>query len=429
VSSAAPRAAGGTLDPSLAITPEVVLKARMAIPDAVTFEQAVERALAHNTSALIAAQEIARAQGLMGQARALALPWVTVGGSYTALDGARTGAGGVVFQPQQAWVGNATLSVPLVAPQRWVGWIHGTQGVDVAVASEADVRRTVAITAARSYLTVVATHRAVEVSQSAVATGKAHEDFAVARRRGGVGNELDVKRAEQERWAAEVQLQAALASLERAREALGVICGTEGPLDSVNVPSVKYYPDQGEAEQGAQKRQDVEAARTRLVAADAVYKDSWVDWLPIVTGSFQGFLQDPSTLTTPSSGWIAQLVLTLPVFQGGLRTSQLKERGAISGEASTALDGVLRQARSEVRVSFQGLRYAVAGYDAARMGAQSAGTALELATIAYRAGATSNLDVIDAERRARDASLVAVIAEDAVRQANLDLVSAAGRFP
>jgi outer membrane protein TolC len=117
------------------------------------------------------------------------------------------------------------------------------------------------------------------------------------------------------------------------------------------------------------------------------------------------------------------------VFQGGLRTSQLKERGAVSGEASTALDGVLRQARSEVRVSFQGLRYAVAGYDAARMGAQSAGTALELATIAYRAGATSNLDVIDAERRARDASLVAVIAEDAVRQANLDLLSAAGRFP
>jgi outer membrane protein TolC len=56
-------------------------------------------------------------------------------------------------------------------------------------------------------------------------------------------------------------------------------------------------------------------------------------------------------------------------------------------------------------------------------------SALELANQAYRAGATSNLELIDAERRARDAATTAVIAEDAVRQANLDLLSAAGRFP
>jgi outer membrane protein TolC len=75
------------------------------------------------------------------------------------------------------------------------------------------------------------------------------------------------------------------------------------------------------------------------------------------------------------------------------------------------------------------MRFSYAGYDAARLGAESATKALELATLAYRAGATSNLDVIDAERRARDAATTAVIAEDAVRQANLDLLSAAGRFP
>jgi outer membrane protein TolC len=41
----------------------------------------------------------------------------------------------------------------------------------------------------------------------------------------------------------------------------------------------------------------------------------------------------------------------------------------------------------------------------------------------------TNLEVIDAERRARDAALAAVIAEDAVRQNRLDLLAAAGRFP
>jgi outer membrane protein TolC len=48
---------------------------------------------------------------------------------------------------------------------------------------------------------------------------------------------------------------------------------------------------------------------------------------------------------------------------------------------------------------------------------------------AWRAGATTSLDVVDAERTARDADSAAVIAEDAARQARLDLLAAAGKFP
>jgi outer membrane protein TolC len=55
--------------------------------------------------------------------------------------------------------------------------------------------------------------------------------------------------------------------------------------------------------------------------------------------------------------------------------------------------------------------------------------ALDLSTLAYRAGATTNLEVIDAERRARDADTQVAVAEDAARQARLDLLAAGGRFP
>jgi outer membrane protein TolC len=163
--------------------------------------------------------------------------------------------------------------------------------------------------------------------------------------------------------------------------------------------------------------------------AKEIWKDSWADWLPVVAGSIQGYAQTNAISPTPPSGWAAQIVLAFPIFEGGLRTAQVKERRALATEAEASLEGVVRQARSEVRVSFEAMRYAYSGYDAARRGALSATKTLELANLAYRAGATSNLDVIDAERRARDATTTAVIAEDAVRQANLDLLSAAGRFP
>jgi outer membrane protein TolC len=39
------------------------------------------------------------------------------------------------------------------------------------------------------------------------------------------------------------------------------------------------------------------------------------------------------------------------------------------------------------------------------------------------------LEVIDAERQARDAETLAAVAEDAARQARLDMLAASGRFP
>jgi outer membrane protein TolC len=66
---------------------------------------------------------------------------------------------------------------------------------------------------------------------------------------------------------------------------------------------------------------------------------------------------------------------------------------------------------------------------AAERASDLAAQALQMANIAYEAGASTNLEVIDAKRRARDAATTVVVAEDAARQARLDLLSASGRFP
>jgi outer membrane protein TolC len=75
------------------------------------------------------------------------------------------------------------------------------------------------------------------------------------------------------------------------------------------------------------------------------------------------------------------------------------------------------------------MRDADIALDQAHQSALFATKALRLANAAYRGGATTNLEVIDAERQARDADAQAAIAEDAAREARLDLLAAAGRFP
>jgi outer membrane protein TolC len=52
-----------------------------------------------------------------------------------------------------------------------------------------------------------------------------------------------------------------------------------------------------------------------------------------------------------------------------------------------------------------------------------------LADRSYRGGASTNIEVVDAERRAHDAASAVALAEDAARQARLDFLVATGAFP
>jgi outer membrane protein TolC len=271
----------------------------------------------------------------------------------------------------------------------------------------------------------------IDVTRRAAEVARAHYEFAHERRRGGVGNAVDEVRAEQQLATADAQLETALTQLVRSQEALGTAVGEDGPLDSAADPDLA--PPQERPEDALRDatavRADVRAARDRAEAARRVARDSWADWLPSVLGTATPFRQHPPTLTTPETGWQAQIVLSLPVFEGGLKIGQRKERNALSDEARDQLDGLLRQARSEVRAAFASLEHAEVALDRSRVAAARADTALDLVTEAYKAGATTSLDVIDATQRASDANTAAVVAEDAVRQSRLDLLAATGRFP
>lgn len=398
-----------------------------AAPQAVTFDEAVARARTHALGSLIAVEEIRRADGLLVQARSGSLPALGLNGASTRLDRERR-AGTSLVAPEEQRSGNLQATLAL-SPSRWYQWSHAGDQLDVARASSADVQRSAALTAGRAYLAVVGLRRVVEVSRSAVGTARAHYDFAHSRREGGVGNALDELRAEQQLATSTAQLEAALTGLARGQEALGHVTGGDAPLDAREDPSLTV-PDAGEPpDQVAARRADVRVAGARAQAAARVARDSWADWLPTLLGSYTSFRQDWSTPASPGRGWQAQAILSFPIFEGGLRMGQARERGALEAEGAAQLDGLLRQARSEVRAAWASLQHAEAGLQESQRAADRATRVLALVVEAYKAGATNSLDVSDAEQRARDAATASAVAEDAVRQARLDLLAATGHFP
>jgi len=398
-------------------------------PEAIEFDEAIRRAAGQSPTAVIAAEEVRRAEGLLAEARSGALPLLAATGTASRVSWTEVGGRAIDSQDQRN--ANVTLTVPLVAPARWFQWSHASDAVSAARAGQQDARRAVTVLAARSYLAILAQKRAVDVSRRAVATSAAHFDFARTRRQGGVGNALDEARSEQQLATAQVQLENALNGLARAQEALGIAAGADRPLDARGEPDLSFAGASAEdaLREAEANRADLRAARERALAAHRVARDSWADWLPTLSAVGQAFVQDPATLVTPDRGAQVQLVLSLPLFEGGLRLGQRRERDALNAEASAQLSGLSQQARSEVRSAFTTQRHAEAALEQARRGAERAQAALALVTEAYRAGATTSLDVVDAEQRARDADTAAVVAEDAARQARLDLLAATGRFP
>jgi outer membrane protein TolC len=229
----------------------------------------------------------------------------------------------------------------------------------------------------------------------------------------------------------EVLVERAGIDLRRAQEALAVLLAADGPLDAADEPAfdgLDLREESALADLDA-RRTDVATLAARQAAAEHVLRDHWRAYLPTLDFALQDLFQTPATLFQPAQTWQAQLLFTWPLYQGGLRRGLLHERQALVEEAAANVAGARHQARSEVRTAAEAIRAADLGLSSARNAARQAQDALAISNLSYGAGASTSLDVLDAERRARDAETAVAMAEDAARQARLDLLVATGRFP
>jgi outer membrane protein TolC len=394
----------------------------------VTLHDAVARALAKNPTYATALLEVRRADAVVRETKAAWLPTLYSYDSVTHLDGKRV-EGGSVILAQNELAANLTLTVPLVMTRQWLTTEESRMGADATKATSADVRRLVAYSTGQAYLAVYAQKLVIEVDELARDTAESHAAYAHQRYAGGVGTSIDEVRAIQEAATDDALVQQAYALLVLDEEALGILVGSEGPLDAADEPTLAEPPSLQRGLDEAGRRPDVVALDLRSAASRKTVEDDWSDYAPYLVGVAAPFYQNPATPTLPLSGYALELLLTVPLYDGGLRDGQHRERAALRDEASVAYEAGLRQARSDVRAAFEAMRRADGALRSSRDAARFANRALDLANAAYRGGAITNIEVIDAERQARDAETQAAIAADKSRQARLTMLTATDRFP
>jgi outer membrane protein len=413
----------------------VVLSAPLAsaqtpVPaEQVSFNDAIQRAIEKNPSSQIAAAGILRAQALLTEARANTR--LQINGTVTTTTLNR----GVEFQgttvtPQNSVIGALDVRLPLYAPARWAQRAQAQDAAHVAEFNAAETRRQTALATADAYLTSIARRRVVEANQRARDTAGAHFDLASELERRGSGSRLNALRAQQEVSTDNSLVESAHVALYQAQEALGVLLAADGPVDATEEPAFVLPESAGAAPADlVQTRADLQLFTAQTQLAERVVRESSKDYYPYLEGIFQPQSTYPSQFFTPANSARFLLQLSVPLFDSGQRRGVRGERQASLNVSKATLEAATTQARSEVRTGREAVQSAERGLASTRAAADQAHEVVNIVNVSFRAGASTNIEVIDAERSARDADTAVAVAEDTLRRARLNLLTALGRFP
>ena len=393
-----------------------------------TFDQAIARAIERNPTIAIAATAITRSQVLVQETRSGLMPFASVNVANVTIDNARS-FGGTTTQPQNQFFVSPNVSWQVLSLWQRSIVNQARDQIDVNTKATAETRQAIAVATAEAYLAVIAMRRELDVDLSALEAARAHLSYADKRLEGGVGSRLNQLRAAQEVEITDARVEAVRILLRRAQEALGVLVVADGPVDATAEP-VFEVPSSIQESEWAAARPDLQLQASIKKSSERIIKDAFKDWLPTAAVSFDPQFVGPAGAFQPGNTWRLTLSVSQPLFKGGLRRNLDARLADVTLTQANLADAQIRtQARSEIRMAQEALAGSERALVSSRRASDHAAEVLKITTTAFEVGATTNIEVIDAQRSARDSASAAALAEDAVRRARLDLLVALGKFP
>ena len=231
---------------------------------------------------------------------------------------------------------------------------------------------------------------------------------------GGIGNELDVARAETELASTEAEAASLAKRRAELENALAILVG-EIPatfqLAASGADAPQWNPPPPAIPAGLpadllERRPDVAEAERQLAAANARIGVAKAGFFPVVrlTGS-GGYVSGDidSLFNWESRVWSLGPSLSLPIFAGGRNVANYSRSKSAYDESVARYRQQILVAFGDVENSLAGIHHLGEQFAAQNRAVTNARRAVELAGDRYRAGIVSYLEVVDANREALQA--------------------------
>lgn len=273
------------------------------------------------------------------------------------------------------------------------------------------ISQEVVLNVKQSYYALLAAKKLVEVARKTVEQTESHLKQAEAFFRTGSKPRYDVTRSEVEVNNAKLGLINAKNGVRIRTIALNNAMGIDpGKATEIveELPSVPVLPSLDQAQIDALQNRpdmkrmeaDIEAARSRVrveqsnylptLSANAAYNwaNGSTEMGPFLGTMFKGDVQN---------SWNAGIMLTLPLFQGGLTKGRVGEARANLLALEAQRDAMKQSILLEVNQAFADIESAAARVDVMEMTLEKARENLDIAQGRYKAGVGPYIEVTDAQ--------------------------------
>jgi outer membrane protein TolC len=318
----------------------------------------------------------------------------------------------------------ASLTQSVVDVSAWRGLSSAEASQHSAEANLQDVRRRLTLGLARSLVAVVSAERAAELNR--VGLRQALERAALVQRtlELGAATQLDLARTRQDVEVARQSLISGDEQLRRAREALGLALGFDQAVGVTQAFQLQGLVAETQSEcaplKSVSERPDLLAASTQLESARESRRQASAGYLPTLglTSSALAYTTEPGLGRV--STWNIAAVLSLPIWEGGLRGGLVRERAGIERQAADTLELTRRNVELEVARTRRGVEVAEALVKTAAEGRSLAEQTDQLTRRSFEIGRSGSLELVQSAAALRQAELALALREFELVQARLD---------
>jgi multidrug efflux system outer membrane protein len=406
-------------------------------------QRLIEAALQHNRDLRIAVLNIEQARAQYQVRRADELPTISAGATASRQPRVGdSGSGGSISSTYTAGLQITSYEFDFFGRVRSLSQAQLAQYLGTE-----EARKTVQISliasVANGWLALLADDELLAVTRQTLTTREESTKLTQLKFDNGASSELDVRQAESLLEGARVALAQQLRQRAQDENALALLLGQPVPADALPVSATKtsniatsalaetVLPDlpAGLPSDLLNRRPDIRQAEQQLIAANANIGAARAAFFPRITLSTS--IGSASTelsglFKAGSFAWSFAPQLVLPLFDAGRNQANLDV-------AQVGRDIAVAQYERAVQSAFREVADALAGratlseqLRAQQAQAKAEETRTKLADLRYRNGASSYLDVLDAQRSLFTAQQAVVQAQAAERQNRVTLYKVLG---
>lgn len=377
---------------------------------AADLEQVYRDALSYDAALAGARASLEAGREKLPQGRAGLLPSVNLTGNSNWNEADYRTTGRSQGYNSNGW--QVQLTQPLFRWQNWVQYKQGEMQVALSEAQYQLARQDLTLRAAQGYFDVLV---AQDVLAAATALHEANtQQLELARKSFEVGTVTitDVHEAQSRADLSSAQTIAAESDLAVKRHALLVLTGKEpDALKGLRKGVALSRPEPADIQSWVASAETgnyaVQAAQIGREISDREVERNRAGHLPTVdlvashgnttsANAFAGFAKTDLDTT------VVGVQLALPLFQGGVVNSRVREAAALRDKARFDLDNARRTAAQNARQAYLGVSSGLAQVKAFEAAQVSSRSALDANKLGYEVGVRINIDVLNAQSQLFD---------------------------